>query len=339
MSRNNLNLSVLILIVFISNILYAQEDYYVNQSKFLQKTNSSYLGFNQLNKVGVLYNTSKINNLVNMENKYVFGSLSFQDRKFSLGFDLNSFKMSNTGLTQAIANLSYIYVIQFDSETYFLPSVSVGLGNSNINFENLIFEDQLDTQTGFINTETIDPLGPLIGNSNFFDLGASFLLHSNDYLIGLSFKHLNRPNISFNKEVIRSKPISYSLQLGYEFNINPYENNFLPRYSFLYTFGSFTKYGETIFINLSQDFQLGEFSIGLVQTASSIKSFFLNNIGFTLGLNLENFDFGINYNFPIRKIGKVYSPSVFEISVIFDFSIYRRNNRGLYKRLQIDNYY
>ena len=37
--------------------------------------------------------------------------------------------------------------------------------------------------------------------------------------------------------------------------------------------------------------------------------------------------------------GKVFSPSMFELSVIFDFSIYRRNNRGLYKRLQIDNYY
>ena len=54
---------------------------------------------------------------------------------------------------------------------------------------------------------------------------------------------------------------------------------------------------------------------------------------------LENFDFGINYGFPNRKPGKVYSPSIFELSIIFDFSIYRRNNRGLYKKLQIDNYY
>jgi hypothetical protein len=58
-----------------------------------------------------------------------------------------------------------------------------------------------------------------------------------------------------------------------------------------------------------------------------------------MGLALENFDFGIHYNFPNRKPGTVYSPSIFELSIIFDFSIYRRNNRGLYKKLQIDNYY
>jgi hypothetical protein len=92
-------------------------------------------------------------------------------------------------------------------------------------------------------------------------------------------------------------------------------------------------------MNLAQTFQLGEFSIGFVQQASSVESFALNNIGLTMSLSVENFEFGINYNFPIRNINTVYSPSIFELSVIFDFSIYRRNNRGLYKMLQIDNYY
>ena len=34
----------------------------------------------------------------------------------------------------------------------------------------------------------------------------------------------------------------------------------------------------------------------------------------------------------------VYAPSVFELYFSFDFSPFRRNNRGVYKRLQIDNY-
>ena len=105
-------------------------------------------------------------------------------------------------------------------------------------------------------------------------------------------------------------------------------------------------------MSFAQDFQLGEFSIGFVEQASFVsysdngsggqvvaRQAGLNNIGITLGLALENFDFGVHYNFPFRNIGTIYSPSMFELSVIFDFSIYRRNNRGLYKRLQIDNYY
>ncbi len=325
--------------LFTSLSVKAQDDYVVNQSKFIQKFNPSYFGVNQLNKVGVMYNALKINDFTTLDNKYVFGSIAFQNLNFSLGFDVSSFSMGDTGLTSTQVNMSYVYKIQFDNETFFLPSITLGLGSSNINVQNLIFEDQLDTTTGFINTETLDPLAPQIAGVNYFDLSASFLIHSEDFIAGLSLRHLNKPNTSFNQDEPFEKPIRINVQGGYEFNINPYEQRYLPRYSFLFLYGNFSKYGDSMYMSLNQDFQLGEFSLGFTQQAALVETFGLNNIGLTLGLALENFDFGVNYNFPLRSPGQVYSPSVFELSVVFDFSIYRRNNRGLYKRLQIDNYY
>ncbi len=110
-----------------------------------------------------------------------------------------------------------------------------------------------------------------ISSVNYFDLGASFILHTDKYLAGLTFKHLNRPNTSYNKEIRQmKKPVQVSLQGAYEFDLNPYERRFLPRYSYLYAYGSFTKFGDALLIYLSQDFQLGEFSIGLSQQAASI---------------------------------------------------------------------
>ena len=318
---------------------YAQDDYIVNHSKFMQKTNPSYFGFNSLNKVGVLYNQVKLNEFDKMDTKYVFGALAFQNLDFSLGLDINSFKIQNTGLTTNLANLSYVYKLQFDNDMYFLPAVTIGFGSSSVNPENLIFEDQLNTATGFINTESIDPLAPVISNVNYFDLGASFLLHTDKFMAGLTLKHLNKPNASYNKEVPFEMPISISVQGAYEFDLNPYERRFLPRYSYLYAYGSFTKFGDALVIYLSQDIQLGEFSVGLSQQAASLNTFALNNIGVSIGLAVENFDFGILYNFPFQSPGAVYSPSIFELFVTFDFSIYRRNRRGQYNRLQIDNYY
>lgn len=316
-----------------------QEDYVVNQAKFLQKSNPSFLGMNQLNRVGVLYNSLRVNESTAMDNKYAFGSIAFQDKNFSLGFDINSFRLNETGLVTSLVNFSYIYKIQISNYSYFLPSVSLGLGSSRVNVENLIFEDQLNMATGFISTESIDPLAPQLSNVNYFDLGASFIIHNEYYMVGLSLKHLNKPNVSYNKEVPYAKPISVGIQAGYEFNINPFERSFLPRFSYLYTFLNLNKYGDSTFISLAEEFQFGEFSIGFTQQAASVNSFALNNIGLTLGLALENFDFGIHYNFPNRKPGTVFSPSIFELSIIFDFSIFRRNNRGLYKKLQIDNYF
>ena len=77
---------------------FGQEDYVVNQSKFLQKSNPSFLGMNQLNRVGVLYNSLRINESTAMDNKYAFGSVAFQDKNFSLGFDINSFRLNDTGM-------------------------------------------------------------------------------------------------------------------------------------------------------------------------------------------------------------------------------------------------
>ena len=330
---------VLLTALLLGGTLHAQEEYIVNHSKFMQKSNPSYFGFNSLNKVGVLYNTIKLNEYDKLDNKYFFGTMTFQDQGFSLGVDINSFKIQTTGLTTNLANISYVYKLQFDNNTFFLPAVTIGFGSSSVNPENLIFGDQLNTSTGFINSESIDKLAPTISSVNYFDLGASFILHTDKYMAGLSFKHLNKPNTSYNKEIPFEKPIQVSLQGAYEFDLNPYESRYLPRYSYLYAYGSFTKYGDALLIYLSQDFQLGEFSIGISEQAASLNSFALNNIGVSVGLAVENFDFGILYNLPFKSPGIVYSPSIFELFITFDFSVYRRNKRGQYNRLQIDNYY
>ena len=155
MNKTILTYRLLIVALLFGTSLQAQEEYIVNHSKFMQKSNPSYFGFNSLNKVGVLYNSMKLNEYDRMDNKYFFGSLTFQDQGFSLGVDINSFKIQTTGLTSNLANLTYIYKLQFDNDTYFLPAVTIGFGNSTVNPENLIFEDQLNTSTGLNVVEII----------------------------------------------------------------------------------------------------------------------------------------------------------------------------------------
>ena len=112
------HLLIILFVTFSSSYFYAQEDYIVNHSKFMQKTNPSYFGFNSLNKVGVLYNQMKLNEFDKMDNKYVFGAISFDNLDFSLGLDINSFKIQNTGLTMNLANLTYGYKLQFVNDHF-----------------------------------------------------------------------------------------------------------------------------------------------------------------------------------------------------------------------------
>ena len=92
MNKNRLTFLTLIILTTLCIKGYTQEDYIVNQAKFLQKSNPSHFGMNQLNRVGVLYNSLRINEATAMDNKYAFGSIAFQEKNFSLGFDVNSFR-------------------------------------------------------------------------------------------------------------------------------------------------------------------------------------------------------------------------------------------------------
>ena len=331
---------ILLLLIFVFK-LSAQDDLIISHSRFMQKTNPSFMGINNMNKTGVLYNSVGLVSNQGIESRYFFGSISFDSDYFSLGVDMYSYTMDNAGLVYTKPAISFIYKIQLDNQDYLLPSITLGMGSSKLDVSKLVFEDQLSLISGYLQALSNDPLAPLIGDANYLDLGASFIIHSDKYLVGFSAQHLNQPNISYNKEDEEYKmPIRFSLQAGYEFDINPYDQGFLPRYSTLYAFTNISKSAYSTDIYLSQEVQFGEFSIGLNEIMKSTESFSMLNVGISVALSYENFEFGTLYNFPSRKNpAKAYSPSTFEVFLTFDFSPYLRNRRGDYRRLSIDNYY
>ena len=331
---------LLFFILSLTNVI-AQDDLIVSRSRFMQKTNPSYLGLNNMNKTGVLYNTIGLVSNQGIESRYFFGSLSFDSDYFSLGVDMYSYTLDNVGLVHTNPSLSFIYKIQLDNQDFFLPSITLGMGSNKLDTSKLVFEDQLSLISGYLQSISNDPLAPLIGNANYLDLGASFIIHSNKYLVGLSAQHLNQPNISYNKENEEFKmPIRFSIQGAYEFDLNPYDQGFLPRYTTLYAFTNISKSSYSTDVYLSQEFQFGEFSICLNESMKSTEAFSMLNVGISVALSYENFEFGTLYNFPSRKDpAKAYSPSTFEVFLTFDFSPYLRNRRGDYRRLSVDNYY
>src|SRR6056300_181458 len=330
------------LIFYCAFLGFSQEDIIVSHSRFMQKVNPSAFGMNSMNKTGVLYNSLGLVGNTKVESKYFFGALSFDRDNFSLGVDVYSLTMDNVGMTYNKPSLNYVYKIQLDNELYFLPSVSLGFGSNQLDNSKLIFEDQLSLVSGYLQTESQDPLASNIGNANYLDLGASFIIHSSNFLIGGSIKHLNQPIISYNNEDTNVKlPIRYSIQGGYEFHVNPYDRTVLPRYSTILAFFNASKKGDNLDFYLSQEAQLGQFSIGLNQQFRKTQNFGFTNIGMSVALAYENFEFGALYNFPFQNPLKtaIYSPSTIEVFLTFDFSPYLRNRRGDYRRISIDNYY
>jgi hypothetical protein len=79
---------ILLLLIFVFK-LSAQDDLIISHSRFMQKTNPSFMGINNMNKTGVLYNSVGLVSNQGIESRYFFGSISFDSDYFSLGLAFN----------------------------------------------------------------------------------------------------------------------------------------------------------------------------------------------------------------------------------------------------------
>jgi len=145
-------------VFFAMSLSFSQEMVFNSQPKLMHISNPSFFGLNSWNRSGLLYNTTQINPNETQNNKFFYGSYSFDLLNFSLGVQFNSFNAPNIGYKKNDLNLSYVYKVELGNDVWFLPSVNVGFASKNLNPSNLIFEDQINSITGYINQESIDPL-------------------------------------------------------------------------------------------------------------------------------------------------------------------------------------
>src|SRR5690606_36737998 len=74
-----------------------------------------------------------------------------------------------------------------------------GFGKQDFNIGGLLLEDQIHVGTGAITGPTIDPLTMRGNDISFFDFTGGVLADNENSWIGVSLRHLNRPDISFTE--------------------------------------------------------------------------------------------------------------------------------------------
>ena len=105
--------NIIIFCLLLLNLSFSQEMIYNSQPKLMHISNPSYFGLNSWNRSGLLYSTTEINPNETQNNKFFYGSYSFDLMDFSLGLQFNNFSAPNIGYKKNDLNLSYIYKIEF----------------------------------------------------------------------------------------------------------------------------------------------------------------------------------------------------------------------------------
>lgn len=320
---------IILVVIFYQNT-FAQDFTMKNQNKIMGTLNPSFYGFGDSSKAGIIYSTEGYNEGNKIENRFGFANHYFENSEFSIALDVNSTKITQLGFSTTQANLHYIYKAQLSYEWTFNPSISIGYGNSRLDYSSLIFEDQINVLTGYIAGVSRDPVN-IDNKINYMDIGAGAVVHNNrNMFFGLNLKHINSPETSFNSNASNKKDLFMSFQMGYEKDLNPYrQSTFLPENSYLYLFNSFSKQGTKTRFDLYQEAILGNISFGINEHFNKYDGFSVSQVGTSMSIFIEEIEVGANYSFDVgsKKIGGT-TFNTFELYVTFDFNPFKKNRRG-----------
>ena len=323
---------IFIIAAIFSHNLYGQDRFIHNLSNLPQFVNPSYFSFKDQSRIGIASEFSSNKGGDNSQHQYAFATNFFEENDFQLGVEIMTSKLDNSGLNYSAAKFSYIYKLQLKEDWYFYPGLSLGYSRYNFDYGNLIFSDQINILTGQVSNQTIDPIIATT-NIGYIDIGASFMAHNNYNLsFGASVHHLNQPKIS--SELLENGinlSALFSAQLGYEINLNRYQQGSLPNYSYLYLFQNFVKQGPVVRASFFQEITLANLMLGLNEHVSSIVSINFLQVGVLVGVKLEAFDIGFNYNLPMGNSSFVV-PNALELFINFDISPNRLRNRKDFSR-------
>ena len=307
---------VLIIIILFSVKIHSQDVAFTQSFLVPESINPSFSGIYQTTKAGLLYKNQQWSGFdFNLNSQYLYLDDWYPKLNSGIGISLMNHQETFTNYALKQLNISWAYDVQFNYDWHFRPSLTVGFATKDFGFDNLLFEDQINIYQNIINSNTYDPIA-LGENSRYVDLGASFLFNNDNHWIGITLRHLNRPNVSMVAQGDISLDIFMSVHASLElpiFRYNDDSNTF-----FITNFIKQAKYNRFDF-----GFQhvYDRFSFALTATTNPLQtsdqSHLITSINPIIGMAWEGFKFGYSYDFNLRKIGG--NGGISELSIVYDF--------------------
>ncbi|MDB9964383.1 type IX secretion system membrane protein PorP/SprF [Vicingaceae bacterium] len=234
-------------------------------------------------------------------------------------------KAGLTGLTTTNALLSYAYKIKVTRRFYFKPALQLGLVNRNIDFGELVFNDQL--QTG---ASTSSAALNYTGRSKFsMDINTGIIGYSENYWIGLSIHHLNRPDISLvgNGAMLEQK---FSVQGGLTIPLEKTTNNLIV--SKVMIAANYKRQEAREQLDIGAYYNHSPFIIGVWYRGipfKKVEPIFVNSdaLILVLGYKMNKISIGYSYDVTISELSSASSGGAHEISTSIELVSRKNTNK------------
>jgi type IX secretion system PorP/SprF family membrane protein len=314
---------IFLLFIITSGQGYTQDVIFSQNFLVPETLNSSFTGAIRSTKVGAVYKSQWRNAALKTNSNYAFIDTWFEGFKTGVGVSFLNQTENTSSYTFNQVNLNYAMAFQLSDTWYFRPSISTGFGMKNYGFQNLLLEDQINLNTSVINTTTIDPL--LLNEQRiFFDFSSSILFNNEDSWIGLTVKHLNKPNISLTENGNVPLDIYWSMHTKYYLSFLENFRTYFANNSKIYILSNFMMQGNFNRLDIGAQYVFDDqISFGMTGSSSPFNkadnSSFINSVNAFIGVRWQGFRYGYSYDFNTTNL--MNTGGIHEFSVSYDFNI------------------
>ena len=251
----------LILILSI-NFVFSQDPVFTQFYNIPESMNPAFAGGGGGSEIGVLNRTQWPGLDYSLNSQFFYFDNYIESYNSGLELTILNQVETVTRFNYTQIGLNYSYRVQLNNEWFFYPGLSVGFGNKDYAFNNLVLEDQILINSGIINFDSKDPF--LLNESkSILDIGAGFIIFNENIWFGGSFKHLNTPNISFEPEGdVKLKPF-ISIHGGYKLPLNQRFSRSDINLYFNFNYMNQNDYDR---LDVGSKFQINDFTIGAFGT-------------------------------------------------------------------------
>lgn len=179
--------------------------------------NPAFVGSSHAPRAGAAYR----NQWTGFNNAYrtyaVFYEQPLSRLNSGIGFNVEGDDAGNGILRTMRFSALYAYRLQLTERTAIKVGVEAGFQQTALDWQQLVFPDQIDPTGGPVITSS--ELQPDQLNRTIFDISSGLLLTSDRIWLGVGLKHLNTPNQGFllvNDNLSGGLPVRYTLHGGME---------------------------------------------------------------------------------------------------------------------------
>lgn len=301
----------------------AQDPVFTQYFLVPETLNPGFSGFMETTYAGIIHRDQWSALNLNIDTDYAFVNTWSEKMNSGFGVSILNQRESATNYNFTEVNANYAYRVRISDDWYFRPAIEIGFGLKSFAFQNLLLEDQINIRSGQNNANSIDPL---IANDkvSFFDISAGMVFNTDDLWIGLSMKHLNRPNIAFASDGNLPLESFFSLSAGYEFLVADYLDVFLfPYATKLFVSSNYMHQGPYNRLDLSTSILFEKMFFGTSFVTNPAKNGVTNDlltsVNFFTGLQYEHLRLGLSYDLNTTNLGQ--TGGIYEISLTYQFNL------------------